>query len=103
MRWVQAGAIAIIALILAPGWFFYFDVTPKLVVLLLAAGIGLVPARGSKLALLVLLTLASLAFSTAMSAHPARSFYGSRWRQYGALAQAAVVIFAWAIAAQRER
>ena len=44
-----------------------------------------------------MLTLASLALSTALSPNPSLSFYGTHWRQYGSLAQAAVVIFAWAL------
>jgi O-antigen ligase len=100
---VQAAAIALIALILTPGWLFYFDVTPKLVVLLLASGVALVPVRRSALMGLVSLTLASLALSTALSPNPALSFYGTHWRQYGALTQAAVLIFAWALSTQTHR
>ena len=88
MLMIQAGAIALIALILTPGLLFYFDVTPKLLVLLVAAGVALVPMRRSRLMGLVILTLISLALSTALSPNPALSFYGTRWRQYGALAQA---------------
>ena len=47
MLMIQAAAIALIALILTPGLLFYFDVTPKLLVLLLAAGVALVPLRRS--------------------------------------------------------
>src|SRR5450432_2509875 len=103
MLTVQAAAIALIALILTPGLLFYFDVTPKLVVLLLAAGVTLVPARRSKMMGLVFLTLASLALSTALSPNPSLSFYGARWRQYGALTQAAVLVFAWALSTQTRR
>src|ERR1035441_10568118 len=46
---VQAAALALIALILTPDWLFYFDVTPKLVVLLLASSVALVPIRRGKL------------------------------------------------------
>src|ERR1035441_2474026 len=81
---VQAAALALIALILTPGWLFYFDVTPKLVVL-------------------ALLTLASLALSTGLSSNPKLSLYGTHWRQYGALTQAAVLIFAWALSTQTRR
>jgi O-antigen ligase len=103
MLMIQAGAIALIALILTPGLLFYFDVTPKLLVLLVAAGVALVPVRRSRLMGLVILSLISLAVSTALSANPALSFYGTRWRQYGALAQAAVLMFAWALSAQTGR
>ena len=103
MPMVQAAALALIALILTPGLLFYFDVTPKLVVLLVAGGVALVPLRRSRFAGLVMLTLVSLAISTALSSNPSLSFYGTRWRQYGALAQAAVLIFAWALYAQARR
>jgi O-antigen ligase len=103
MLMMQAAAIALIALILTPGWLFYFDVTPKLVVLLLASGVALVPVRRCKLMGLVMLTLASLALSTALSPNPALSLYGTHWRQYGALTQAAVLIFAWALSTQTQR
>jgi O-antigen ligase len=103
MLMVQAAALALIALILTPGLLFYFDVTPKLVVLLVASGVALVPLRRSKLAGLVALSFVSLAISTALSSNPTLSFYGTRWRQYGALAQTAVLIFAWALSAQSHR
>jgi O-antigen ligase len=103
MLTIQAAAIALIALILTPGLLFYFDVTPKLVVLLLASAVALVPVRRSKLMGLVILTLASLALSTALSPNPSLSFYGARWRQYGALTQAAILVFAWALSTQARR
>jgi O-antigen ligase len=103
MLMIQAAAVALIALILTPGLLFYFDVTPKLVVLLLAAGVALVPVRRCKLMGLVVLTLASLALSTALSPNPALSFYGTHWRQYGALTQAAIVIFALTLSTQTHR
>jgi O-antigen ligase len=100
---IQAAAIALITLILTPGLLFYFEVTPKLVVLLLAAGVALLPVRRSLIIALVMFTLASLALSTALSPNPSLSFYGTHWRQYGALAQAAVVIFAWALSTMSAR
>jgi O-antigen ligase len=103
MARVYATAIGLTALLVTPGFLFYFDVTPKLVVLLLAAAVALIPVQRSALMGLVMLTLASLALSTALSPHPALSFYGTHWRQYGALAQSAVVILAWALYTQTHR
>jgi O-antigen ligase len=100
---IQAAAIAVIGLILTPGLLFYFDVTPKLVVLLVAAGVALVPLRLSRLTVLALLSLAWLAVATAISPNPELSFYGTHWRQYGALAQAAVLIFVCALSVQAAR
>lgn len=96
----QAAAIALIALILTPGLLFYFDVTPKLVVLFAAAALSLLPLRRGGLMNLALLTLAILALSTALSPNPALSFYGTHWRQFGALTQAAILIFACSLALQ---
>ncbi len=103
MLMVQAAALALIALILTPGLLFYFDVSPKLVVLLVASGVSLVPLRRSRFAILVMFTFVSLAISTVLSSNPSLSFYGARWRQYGALAQTAVLIFAWGLYAQAGR
>jgi O-antigen ligase len=100
---LQAAAIALITLILTPGLLFYYEVTPKLAVLLAAAALTLLPAKRSIMMALVALTLASLLLSTALSANPWLSFYGTRWRQYGALAQAAVVIFAWGLSTETAR
>lgn len=100
---IQAAAIALIALIIAPGWSFYFDVAPKVVVLMLASGLALLPMRRSAMAGLVVLTLASLALSTALSPNPSRSFYGTNWRQFGAMSQSAVMIFAWSLSTQTHR
>ena len=104
MLMIQAGAIALIALILTPGLLFYFDVTPKLLVLLVAAGVSLVPLRRSRLTWLVVLTLVSARALAPRSVRIRRSrSTGTRWRQFGALGQAAVLILAWALSAQTKR
>src|SRR3954453_882753 len=97
MPYLLAAAIAAIALILTPGIFFSFDVTPKLVVLLLAAGVASYPAKRSRFFWLMTITLVSLAVSTAISTNPALGFFGSGWRRYGALAQLAVLLLAWSV------
>ena len=106
MALVQAAAIAMSALILTPGFSFYFDVTPKLVILLLAAAVsclGARPARWSIFGWLILLSLASLAVSTALSGTPAISAFGSNWRRFGAAPQAAILLLAWFVSAQAGR
>ena len=50
--------------------------------------------------MVILLTLASLAVSSAASDHPALSVFGTIWRRYGALPQAVLLLFAWMVAAQ---
>ncbi len=104
MLWIQAAAIALIALILTPGWLFYFDVTPKLLVLLAATAL-LLPAvsrvarpRPFVTGFVLLFTL-SLTLSTALSPHPALAIFGATWRRYGALSQFALMLFAWTVIA----
>ena len=103
MALLQAVTLGLIALILAPGLLFYFDVTPKLAVLLAGTAIlaPLAAVRPPRRAasLLVVLYGCSLAISASVSAHPGLSWFGSNWRRYGAVTQIAVLLFAWAVAA----
>jgi O-antigen ligase len=103
MPYFLACAIAAIALILAPGITFNFDIVPKLVILLLAAGFAAFPARRSRFLYLMILTVASLALSTALSSRPVLSFFGSNWRRYGALSQLAVLLLAWSVYGEARR
>jgi O-antigen ligase len=103
---MQAALIGLIALILTPGFFFYFDVTPKLLLLVLAAvasSAGIRPARFSAFWLLIVLSVVSLAASTALSPSPALSVIGTNWRRYGAVAQVALLLFAWLLSAHADR
>jgi O-antigen ligase len=119
MALLQAVVIGLAALLVAPGWLFYFDVTPKAVVVLTGAAAVLVAGirrqgsgtgnQGSGIRdhgsgnrrlfdALIFLSLASLAISTALSSNPALSLFGSTWRRFGLLQQAAILIFAWTVA-----
>jgi O-antigen ligase len=106
MAVLSALVLGLIALIIAPGQFFYFDVTPKVVVLLAGSAVLLIfSARGRQLssgprvfALLLLLNAGSLAISTALSTNPNLSLYGSTWRCYGAVVQTVAMLFAWLVA-----
>ena len=108
MALLQAVTIALIALILVPGFSFYFDIVPKLVVLLAGTAIAVVFTRsisfrgsGRRLFLfftaLLVLTVASLAISTAISAHTGLSLFGTNWRRFGAIIQATILLFAWLV------
>jgi O-antigen ligase len=107
MALLQAVTLGLVALIIAPGLLFYFDVTPKLAALLLGAAIAapLAAARPPRRAVSVLVVLyaASLAISASVSAHPGLSWFGSNWRRYGAVTQIALLLFAWAVAAGANR
>jgi O-antigen ligase len=107
MPLVQAAMIGLVALILAPGLFFYFDVTPKLLVLLVGAAACAALWRGERpgrpYTVLALLSVASLGISSALSSSPALSAFGSTWRRYGVVAQIAVLLLAWTVAAAGNR
>ena len=108
MAFAAALVLALLALVIAPGYSFYFDVTPKVAVLLVGTAVLLTLAarrkespRGPRLfAVLLLFNGASLGFSTACSANRALSIYGGSERCFGALAQAAAMLFAWLVAWQ---
>jgi O-antigen ligase len=101
--------IALIPLAIAPGLFFYFDVTPKTVLLLLgtaAAAVWCTAAggaqgfhRASRAARWFVLTLlwmtASLVISTLVSVNPALSLGGSNWRRWGLVTQLAALALAY--------
>ena len=106
MALVQAVLAGLVALIITPGLLFYFDVTPKVVVLLAGVALlicwpGLRPAKA--LTFLIVAALLSLALSTVFSANPALSLFGTNWRRYGAVVQAASLLFAWVVASHPER
>jgi Lipid A core - O-antigen ligase and related enzymes len=88
---------ALIPIVIAPGFLFYFDVTPKVVILLLgvAAALPWLAARRELRWLYSLLSLqaASLILSTASSGRPGLSVFGSTWRRFGLITQLALLLF----------
>jgi hypothetical protein len=101
---IQAALIGLVALILTPGALLLRR-HPKLVVLLLGAAalFGAFSAIHQRFSLLLLLSLASAALSTAISSRPALSLFGSTWRRYGLVAHAAVLLVAWFVHQTRDR
>lgn len=100
MTLLQAAVAGLIALIITPGYFFYFDITPKLVLLLVgtAAVLALVKPARSWFGALALATAASLALSALLSSNPPLSWFGTNWRRFGVVEQSAVLLFAWLVA-----
>src|SRR5277367_453269 len=112
MALLLALVIALIPLAIAPGWFFYLDVTPKVVVLLLGtAAVALWWAisggaawfyRNSRAAHWFVLALCgtalSLIISTVASVNPALSLGGSNWRSWGLVTQLAALGFTYILA-----
>ncbi len=108
MAFLAAVVVGLLALIVAPGYSFYFDVTPKAVVLLAGtAGLLILAARRPEaprpprlFTILLLLNASSLAISTAFSTNRSLSLYGGSGRGFGALTQSVAMLFAWLVAWQ---
>ncbi len=113
MSVLVVAAVALVPLLITPGLLFYFDVTPKVVVLLLAGAASVLwmawnraalPAllatrRGRWLAALLAVCALSLAIATAASTNPPLSVVGVNWRRFGLIPQLALLLFTLAAAA----
>lgn len=102
MRVVLPLIAALAPLIIAPQISFSFDVIPKVIVLLAGTAIALLAWRGEwpqagvarTVALLLVGQIIWLAVATALSRYPGLSIAGGNWRQFGFVAQFAVLLFA---------
>src|ERR1039458_5778485 len=114
MALLQAVLAGLIALIITPGQMFYFDVAPKVAVLLVGTAALLIGStrqraipRPYTLWIWLAASLVSLGVSTVFSANRALSVFGSTWREYGAVTQAAMLLFwamvAWNVAGREDR
>ncbi|HWB86664.1 MAG TPA: O-antigen ligase family protein [Bryobacteraceae bacterium] len=98
--------VILLPLLILPGVLFYYDVTPKIAVLLLGAAAATVfvdwrALRQRKwLAWLLAAEALSLIISTLVSAHPLLSLMGSSWRRLGLIPQLAVLVLAAAAASR---
>src|SRR6476660_8922840 len=107
MAILLSAMLALLPLILAPHVLLYWDITPKIVVLLVGVAIALPLAwredRAHSPALrifewLLVAQAVSLGLSTAFSTDPALSLGGSAWRRFGLITQAALLLFTWLVA-----
>ncbi len=98
-------AAGLLPILIAPGALFYFDVTPKILVLLAAAmaaiflGLGRRAELRGIFSIAIGVQIAALLAAMAFSTHPALSFSGTEWRRFGAVTQIALLVFA-ALAAE---
>lgn len=113
MALILGAILALTPLLIAPHLLFYFDVTPKIVVLIFGVVLA-VPwfaARpktgalsgfraGRLLAILLGAQFVSVVLSTILSTNPGLSLGGTNWRRFGLVAQAAVLLFALLSAAE---
>lgn len=96
---------ALVSLLILPGWSFYFDVIPKVAIVLAGAGMALwmpwstTSSRRMRWfwGILAVQGIAAV-IASAASTHRWFSFYGSTWRRRGVLAELAVLILAAAAA-----
>ena len=96
--------VTLLPLILTPYVTLYYDITPKIVVLLAGTAVAALlmtregPARSPVLRFFGFLLMAQglwLAIATAVSKDPALSLGGGGWRRYGLITQSAVLVLAW--------
>jgi O-antigen ligase len=111
--WIAA-VFTLTPLLILPGYSFYYDVTPKIAVVLICTAIGLLffvrdssfaGARrlwanplGRWFCLMAVAQLASLLLSTFFSSNPALSWNGGNWRRFGLVSQFAVIALGFLIA-----
>ncbi len=108
LSWVLCGALFFSALVFTPGVFHFYDVTPKVAILLLSCaacltlrktwlpGFSLLPHNPMGRAFLALLGLqtVSVVLSTVFSFEPLLSLTGTNWRRLGLAPELALICFA---------
>src|SRR5260370_28516227 len=97
MRAILPLTAALVPLVIAPGFLFYFDVTAKIVILLLGVAAALpwfVPRRELRwLYWLLSIQAASLILSSIFSGRAELSVFGSTWLRFGLITQLALLLF----------
>lgn len=109
---IISAVLVIFPLVIAPGLLLYFDITPKIVCLLLGASVAAVWLgtkgrlsrlmsfrAGRWLVVLFVAQVLSLAASTAASRNVWLSISGTNWRRFGVVTYVAALVFTLAIAA----
>src|SRR5258708_19057887 len=112
MRILLPAVAVLVPLAIAPHLLFYFDVTPKVVLLVCGAALTLLigPGRAAWKALwarpagrwfcgLLAAQELSLIVASALSVAPALSLHGGTWRRFGLLSHTALLVFALIAAA----
>jgi O-antigen ligase len=113
MRFLVPLVAALVPLLITPGLLSYFDVTPKLAILLFGVAlISLYPRENSRnirallrgpvgrwFAAMLAATWLSFAWATAFSRYRVVSLHGGTWRRMGLLSETGVLLFVLAAAA----
>jgi O-antigen ligase len=114
VQFTIAAVLALTPLLILPGSFFYYDVTPKIVVVLAGTAIGIVlclrdsplnqvrrcwaDPMGRSFCILATAQIVCLLLSTCFSSNPALSWNGGNWRRLGLVSQSALAVVALFIA-----
>jgi O-antigen ligase len=101
---LDSAIIALVAVVVTPGYLFYFDITPKLIILLAGTGIALLTGTAFGhvrpwFTWLIAGAAAWLGLSALLSTNPALSWFGGNWRRLGVIEQCAILLLAWLVAA----
>src|SRR6266436_5501493 len=107
MQALVLAMVALVPLVVTPGLFFHFDITPKIVILLFSVAamlcfcnqnvnnirglLGTAPGRW--FAALLAATWLSALVSALLSSQRMPSLNGSSWRRYGLISETAVLLF----------
>jgi O-antigen ligase len=108
MQALVLAVVGLVPLVITPGLFFYFDITPKIIILLFSVSAmscfcnenvnnirGLLKAApGRWFATLLAATWTAALVSTLLSSERLLSLNGSGWRRYGLISETAVLLFA---------
>jgi O-antigen ligase len=106
--WIAPCVAAAIPLVIAPGFLYYYDVTPKVVLLYAGAAATLLlvsPRRllahtpGRWFGALLAAAWISLLISSLFSVRTDLSIFGTNWRRFGLITQSALLLFVFAVAA----
>jgi O-antigen ligase len=119
MRFIVPLVAALVPLLITPGWFSHFDITPKIAILLCGLTLivlyrnanlhnfyKLIAERdGQWLAGLLGAQWLTTALATILSSHGALSLNGSSWRRYGLVSETGLLLFVlvaagWLVAEQ---
>jgi len=106
--WIAPCVAAAIPLVIAPGFLFFYDVTPKIALLCGGTALSLpfldprplfATRTGRWLCLLLGAMFVSLLASTVFSTRLELSVFGTNWRQFGLITQSALLLFVFVVAA----
>jgi O-antigen ligase len=110
MRPILVWLVAAVPLFIAPGVSFYFDVIPRLSLLLIIVALLLITRSQVAIfstghmrvfCIAALAYAISLVLSSMLSTNPSFSIYGSTWRRFGLITQGALLILTVVLAADR--